>query len=801
MKNLFFKNPRARQVAKALTLLLHPSFLFYFNVPDYLASPKRPRGWWAWFPRLHYCMFNVSLNHGGKAEDGGIIEKLDPAKKTILFVSHEASRSGAPILLLNLMNQFREEHNVALVCVEGGGLLGNFRDMASFFMPPRPGFNSSRVFKREIGRLLKRTEVAFAIVNTLDASEALRFLCKRGVPSIHLVHEFPVHPAGRWGLKVSTLYADAMVFSSQLLLRDAVRKHLPLANSKALVIPQGIFHPSCETSASDCTESSGDIRALLRGAFPNDGLLIIGGGTVDYRKGVDLFLSCARKVIELLPGLPIRFAWIGSGFHGQSSKPYAAFVREEVEKHGLGEAFMALDEVLDFREVCRAADIFLLPSRLDPLPVVAQTAMDCGLPLLCFREATGITEFLETDQDASFGICPYMNVQAMAGKLAELLTDPGLRRRVGKGCERVAATQFSASAYVTQLKELSLEVQKSKENEREDAQVIAATGGIDSSFTFASKRGPYNDPITDYLRYWRGGIHKRKPKPGIHPGIYEEKHGGRDRDPFAEFLREGAPVGDWSLPVISPKGKRKRKSAPHASAALHLHLYYHGSARALFSRITRSAIKPDLFISVPSEEALQDVSSLLGEFRFNHVIRVVPNRGRDIGPLFTEFSEELQCYEFIGHAHSKETHHVTERWYVEQWTEFLFENVLGGRHPMIDLVLEEFLSNDRMGLVFPDDPHVIGWTQNFPFAEDLAVKMGILQPLPKNINFPVGTMFWARSKALKPLFDLNLQWDDYPEEPIPIDGSMLHAIERLLPLVVDKEGYSQAVTHVPGVSR
>ena len=30
---------------------------------------------------------------------------------------------------------------------------------------------------------------------------------------------------------------------------------------------------------------------------------------------------------------------------------------------------------------------------------------------------------------------------------------------------------------------------------------------------------------------------------------------------------------------------------------------------------------------------------------------------------------------------------------------------------------------------------------------------------------------------------------------------MLHAIERLLPLVVDKEGYSQAVTHVPGVTR
>jgi len=46
--------------------------------------------------------------------------------------------------------------------------------------------------------------------------------------------------------------------------------------------------------------------------------------------------------------------------------------------------------------------------------------------------------------------------------------------------------------------------------------------------------------------------------------------------------------------------------------------------------------------------------------------------------------------------------------------------------------------------------------------------------------FLVGTMFWARSEAMKPLIHLNLQWEDYPEEPIPIDGSMLHALERII---------------------
>jgi lipopolysaccharide biosynthesis protein len=74
--------------------------------------------------------------------------------------------------------------------------------------------------------------------------------------------------------------------------------------------------------------------------------------------------------------------------------------------------------------------------------------------------------------------------------------------------------------------------------------------------------------------------------------------------------------------------------------------------------------------------------------------------------------------------------------------------------------------------------------------------------LPKTtFNFPLGTMFWARTAALKPLLELGLLWDDYPAEPVPGDGSLLHALERLLPFVVEKAGFRSLVTHVPGITR
>ena len=121
---------------------------------------------------------------------------------------------------------------------------------------------------------------------------------------------------------------------------------------------------------------------------------------------------------------------------------------------------------------------------------------------------------------------------------------------------------------------------------------------------------------------------------------------------------------------------------------------------------------------------------------------------------------------------------------------------------MADAIIQRFSRDETIGLVFPDDPHLLGWGENLPYAPELAQRLGIAESLPKTtFNFPVGSMFWARTAALRPLFDLGLTWDDYPEEPVPYDGSLLHAIERILPFVVESAGFRNAVTYVAGVTR
>ena len=183
-------------------------------------------------------------------------------------------------------------------------------------------------------------------------------------------------------------------------------------------------------------------------------------------------------------------------------------------------------------------------------------------------------------------------------------------------------------------------------------------------------------------------------------------------------------------------------------------------------------------------------------------IHVAPSRGRDIGPLFTGFAHIFDAgYDVIGHVHGKKSVNLDSQ-FANQWASFLYDNLLGGAVPMMETILNRMHADPTIGLVFPDDPHVVGWEENWSHAAELAERMGVMKFLHQgSINFPVGTMFWARSLALKPFCKLNLQWEDYPAEPLPDDGSMLHAMERLLPPACESQGFRTAVTHTRGVIR
>jgi lipopolysaccharide biosynthesis protein len=302
------------------------------------------------------------------------------------------------------------------------------------------------------------------------------------------------------------------------------------------------------------------------------------------------------------------------------------------------------------------------------------------------------------------------------------------------------------------------------------------------------------------------GVGLMRPVNGFHPLKYADEckdyPRGSLQNPLAHYVRAGRPEGSWTHEVIRPS--KRRRDVPPLRVALQAHYHYPELLPNLVARLNANRTRCDLYISTTTDAATNRAEMATAGFAGGTVeIRKFPNRGRDIGAFLTGFAKELhRGYDVIGHVHGKRSLNAFNASSGgEPWREFLWQNLVGPKHAMADTIIHRFAEDPKLGLVFPEDPHLIGWDANLAIAAGLAARLGLSKPLPTHLDFPVGTMFWARPEALASLFELQLSWDDYPDEPLPADGTLLHALERLLPVVATEAGYRYATTEVPGVHR
>jgi len=232
----------------------------------------------------------------------------------------------------------------------------------------------------------------------------------------------------------------------------------------------------------------------------------------------------------------------------------------------------------------------------------------------------------------------------------------------------------------------------------------------------------------------------------------------------------------------------------------------------MMRRLMVNKIRPSLFISVHHAQDKEYIEQIFENYPAPVDIRIVPNRGRDIGPFLSEFGQELITqYDIIGHIHTKKSEYITDRASFSRWVDFLMVHLLGDGKNLTtaDTIIEKMVAsrqdnlqekNRPIGFVFPDEKMAVGWVKNRKIAEQLAWRLGIGN-VPDFINFSLGTMFWISKEVLKPFVDLHLEWEDYPPEPLTRDGTILHAIERLFAVVAEDRGFSIASSYFDGFSR
>ena len=234
---------------------------------------------------------------------------------------------------------------------------------------------------------------------------------------------------------------------------------------------------------------------------------------------------------------------------------------------------------------------------------------------------------------------------------------------------------------------------------------------------------------------------------------------------------------------------------------LFFHIYFEDLIEECFNYASNMPEYVDIFITTDKENKKIKIENKFSELKNKVDIKIIENRGRDVSAFLVPNREEILKYDIACFAHDKKTKQLHPELKGEEFKYKCLENILGNKN-FVNNIINLFIENPRLGLLSPPAPNHaefygnLGreWGENFDitveFLKDLKIEINVDKN--KTPVAPYGTMFWFRPKAMKKLLEKAWKYEDFPKEPNKIDGTMLHAIERAYPFVVQEAGFYSA---------
>jgi glycosyltransferase involved in cell wall biosynthesis len=381
---------------------------------------------------------------------------------SILFISHDASKSGAPILLLNLLRLIKQEGacDFKIIIRKGGPLNKEFETLGpTIVLKPANYLSSGNFIGKMAERLRNRYRMVKAMLlcrrsdlvfsNTITNGSLLDRLATFHKPVISYVHEL-ASVVGVYeeeaGLTVKN--TDLFLYPS-LAVRNFLADHFNVQEDRMEPLPY--YFPALPLGTTFPSKRECKKAFAARYGLDPETMWVVGMGTASMRKGVDLFINTCEK----LRSEKISFIWIG-GYENEEVKNYVNKRLAATGNQGIvftGEIPYQQDNLLPF-------DVFFLSSREDPYPLVVLEAAYLGIPSVCFRSG-GMVEFI--GEDCGW-IIDNFSVDKAAVILTGIIQDTEIRSRMGQNAkEKVEQRHFSPALM---LKAMRRAVEKAMANKK-----------------------------------------------------------------------------------------------------------------------------------------------------------------------------------------------------------------------------------------------------------------------------------------------------------------------------------------------
>lgn len=194
-----------------------------------------------------------------------------------------------------------------------------------------------------------------------------------------------------------------------------------------------LVSPSASWAKLHVVHCGVDIDGYAARTHLADGRHVVFVGRLDEIKGLPVLLDALAAVQQHLPD--VQLTLVGDG-------PDREALQRRAAELGLGDAvhFPGYANSEQVRAHLATADVFVLPSFFEGIPVSLMEAMASGVPVVA-SHLPGIAELV--DEGRSGHLVPAGDSAGLAARLVELLTDPELRSCMGAAGRATVAAEFS----------------------------------------------------------------------------------------------------------------------------------------------------------------------------------------------------------------------------------------------------------------------------------------------------------------------------------------------------------------------
>lgn len=339
--------------------------------------------------------------------------------KKILFISHEASLSGAPYVLLYFMEWLSINHldkyEISILHLKGGELESKFNSFSKYNY--KSATQTKNIFVKiinKISNVLIKKEIFDNEKKIVSKLSKIKYDLIYANTAATLNIGCKIKEQSNFNTKLIAHIHELFIILNHYVKNPEYIK----SNVDWFITASGIVQTNLQeqwkvnsSKISTVYEFSKITTKRNTNKNINKKFTIGASGNVCWRKGHNLFIQVARYLKSNYMNLDLDFIWVGDVPINDR-----IIIEADLKKLDLLNEvkFVGIQEHphLFFENF----DVFLMTSREDPFPLVCIEVGMMGIPIICFDKATGTQEVIN---NGGGKIVPYLNIEKMSEAILE----------------------------------------------------------------------------------------------------------------------------------------------------------------------------------------------------------------------------------------------------------------------------------------------------------------------------------------------------------------------------------------------